>query len=301
LSPLTAAAQVRRHFSSYGVVEDFISQVDRATGAPLGLFWIKFSDEEEEGHKAAQAALHEDGRRIGNGNEARAATVVLDGDGQVCRGLFHEEMERRRKAWEENRRSASQKAPSSSSSLTPSIPTISPSPQPSIPGLPPRPPPPSSGPGYHSVPSVAPDRTPLATSMRPPNPPKGKSASSPSSTTSSSLNRNNSLRPNHTPAVPSPLHSASPLPSASPRNPLGSTANGATEKAKVVPVVPTPPVDEEENHRDTMRLLALNGNDYIQIEKSSLPDESKAVEMEIRRFFGGYKVDRVGPHCYFNL
>lgn len=78
---------------------------------------------------------------------------------------------------------------------------------------------------------------------------------------------------------------------------MTSAANGATEKVKAVPAAPAAPVDEEENHRDTLRLLALNGNDYIQIEKSSLPDESKAVEMEIRRFFGGYKVDRVGRSC----
>lgn len=67
------------------------------------------------------------------------------------------------------------------------------------------------------------------------------------------------------------------------------------EKAKPVPPVEAPPVDEEENHRDTLRLLALNGNDHIKIDKSSLPEESKAVEMDIRRFFGAYKVDRVSP------
>lgn len=292
LSPLTAAAQVRRHFSSYGVIEEFISQVDRANGASLGLFWVKFSDEEEQGHSAAQQAVYrEDGRRIGNGNEARPAKVVLDGDGQVCRGLYNEEMERRRKAWEENRRHT-HKAPGPSSSPTSTVSTISPSPRPLIPGLPSRPPPPS-GPEFHSGSSKGPDRTPLATSMRPPNPPKGKFTPSPSSTAPPSSSRSNSFRTNHTPVNPSPLHSASPLPNASPRNPVGSTANGAIEKVKAVPAVPTAPVDEEENHRDTLRLLALNGNDYIQIEKSSLPDESKAVEMEIRRFFGGYKVDRV--------
>jgi hypothetical protein len=128
---------------------------------------------------------------------------------------------------------------------------------------------------------VGPDRTSLATSMRPPNPPKPKSNSS---STSSSRN-NSSLRPNHTPAIPSPLHSTSPLSNASPKI-------STIDKPKPAPT-PAQPVDEEENHRDTLRLLALNGNDYIQIEKSSLPDESKSVEMEIRKFFGGYKVDRV--------
>ncbi|CAE6436629.1 unnamed protein product [Rhizoctonia solani] len=279
LSPFTAAGFVRRHFSSYGAIEEFVSQVDKANGSSLGLFWIKYSDEDEDGHRAAQRALqNEDGRKIGSGNAAQPATIVFDADGQVCRGLYQEEMERRRKAWEANRR-GNKPAPVSIPSNSPPhpMPAPLPPPPPPIPGLPSRPPPPSSGP------VVGPDRTSLATAMRPPNPPKPKP-----STSSTSTSRNNSLRPNHSPAVPSPLHNSSPLPSASPKNNI-------TEKPKTVPTPapPAKPVDEEENHRDTLRLLALNGNDYIQIEKSTLPDESKAVEMDIRRFFGGYKVDRV--------
>ncbi|CEL59023.1 histone-lysine N-methyltransferase SETD1 [Rhizoctonia solani AG-1 IB] len=277
LSPFTAAGFVKRHFSSYGTIEEFVSQVDKANGSSLGLFWIKYSDQDEDGHKSAQRALqNEDGRKIGTGNAAQPATIVFDTDGQVCRGLYQDEMERRRKAWEENRRGNKASAVTSSSSHSPPNHTspLPPAPPP-IPGLPSRPPPPSSGP------VVGPDRTSLATSMRPPNPPKPKSNSS---STSSSRN-NSSLRPNHTPAIPSPLHSTSPLSNASPKI-------STIDKPKPAPT-PAQPVDEEENHRDTLRLLALNGNDYIQIEKSSLPDESKSVEMEIRKFFGGYKVDRV--------
>ncbi|CAE6428749.1 unnamed protein product [Rhizoctonia solani] len=278
LSPFTAAGFVKRHFSSYGVIEEFISQVDKANGSSLGLFWVKFSDEDEDGHKAAQRAVqNEDGRKIGSGNAAQPATVVFDAEGQVCRGLYQEEMERRRKAWEENRRGNKASVPSNSPPHP--IPAPLPPAPPPIPGLPSRPPPPTSGP------VTGPDRTSLATAMRPPNPPKPKS-----STSSTPNSRNSSLRPNHTPAIPSPLHSASPVSNASPKNIVNEKL-----KTAPVPATPTPaqPVDEEENHRDTLRLLALNGNDYIQIEKSSLPDESKAVEMEIRRFFGGYKVDRV--------
>ncbi|CAE6506051.1 unnamed protein product [Rhizoctonia solani] len=275
LSPFTAAGFVKRHFSSYGAIEEFISQVDKANGSSLGLFWVKYSDEDEDGHKAAQRALqNEDGRKIGSGNAAQPATIVLDADGQVCRGLYQEEMERRRKAWEENRRGNKAAAAARIPSNSPpnSIPIPLPPPPPMIPGLPSRPPPPSSGP------VTGPDRTSLATSMRAPVPPKPKP-----STSSTPTSRGSSLRPNHTPAIPSPLHSTSPLSNTSPKNSI-------SEKPKPAPAKP---VDEEENHRDTLRLLALNGNDYIQIEKSSLPDESKAVEIEIRRFFGGYKVDRV--------
>ncbi|KAJ1301036.1 hypothetical protein OPQ81_003457 [Rhizoctonia solani] len=279
LSPFTAAGFVKRHFSAYGTIEEFVSQVDKANGSSLGLFWIKYSDEDEDGHKSAQRALqNEDGRKIGSGNAAQPATVVLDADGQACRALYQQEMERRRKAWEENRRGNKPTAPVAVSN-SPPHPTPSPLPPtpPTIPGLPSRPPPPTSGP------VTGPDRTALATSMRPPNPPKPRSSASSTPTL-----RNTTLRPNHTPAIPSPLHSAS--------SPVSSASPNVTEKPKaVVPAAATPaqPVDEEENHRDTLRLLALNGNDYIQIEKSSLPDESKAVEMEIRKFFGGYKVDRV--------
>ncbi|CUA71852.1 histone-lysine N-methyltransferase SETD1 [Rhizoctonia solani] len=278
LSPFTSAGFVKRHFSSYGVIEEFISQVDKANGSSLGLFWIKYSDQDEDGHKAAQRALqNEDGRKIGSGNAAQPVTIVLDADGQVCRGLYQEEMERRRKAWEENRRgnkAAAAAARVPSNSPPHSAPASLPPAPPLIPGLPSRPPPPSSGP------VTGPDRTSLATSMRAPIPPKPKS-----STSSTPASRNSSLRPNHTPAIPSPLHSTSPLSSASPKN-------STCDKPKTASA-PSKPVDEEENHRDTLRLLALNGNDYIQIDKSSLPDESKAVEIEIRRFFGGYKVDRV--------
>ncbi|KAF8752000.1 P-loop containing nucleoside triphosphate hydrolase protein [Rhizoctonia solani] len=286
LSPFTAAGFVKRHFSSYGAIEEFVSQVDKANGSSLGLFWVKYSDQDEDGHKAAQRALqNEDGRKIGSGNAAQPATIVFDPDGQVCRGLYQDEMERRRKAWEENRRGNKASAAAASTSHSPSShihPSLPPAPPP-IPGLPSRPPPPSSGP------VAGPDRTSLATSMRPPNPPKPRS----NSTSTSNSRPNSSLRPNHTPAIPSPLHSTSPLSNASPNI-------SAIEKPKAATASATPaqPVDEEENHRDTLRLLALNGNDYIQIEKSSLPDESKAVEMEIRKFFGGYKVDRVMRDVY---
>ncbi|KAG8691525.1 histone methyltransferase set1 [Ceratobasidium sp. 423] len=282
LSPFTAAGFVKRHFSSYGTIEEFVSQVDKANGSSLGLFWIKYSDEDEDGHRAAQRALqNEDGRKIGSGNAAQPVTIVFDADGQVCRGLYQEEMERRRKAWEENRRGNKATSVSIPSHSPPNpMPAPLPPPPPPIPGLPCRPPSPSSGP------IAGPDRTSLATAMRLPNPPKPRP-----STGSTSNSRNSSLRPNHTPAIPSPLHSTSPLSNTSPKNHI-------TEKPKAVPppappAPPARPVDEEENHRDTLRLLALNGNDYVQIEKSSLPDESKAVEMDIRRFFGGYKVDRV--------
>ncbi|KAG8702489.1 histone methyltransferase set1, partial [Ceratobasidium sp. 395] len=305
LSPLTAAGQVRRHFSSYGTIEELVSHVDRATGAPLGLFWIKFSDEDDQGQRAAQQALlRENGRRIGNGNEARVATIILDGDGQLCRDKFNQEMELRRKAWEESRERSGRNGTSSishktvvssSSPLNQPVPIVPPSSanQPAFPGLPNRPQPPSKGTGYRPAPvppQERPDRSPLATSMRPPGPPKGRVTPSTPSSVGSPSSRNSSLRPAHLPVNPSPLHASSPLPSASPKT---SASGTAIEKPKPATAVETPPVDEEENHRDTLRLLALNGNDHIKIEKSSLPDESKATEMEIRRFFGAYKVDRV--------
>ncbi|KAG8737652.1 histone methyltransferase set1 [Ceratobasidium sp. 414] len=307
LSPLTAAGQVRRHFSSYGAIEELVSHVDRATGAPLGLFWIKFADEDDQGQRAAQqAVLHENGRRIGNGNEARVATIVLDGDGQFCRDKFNEEMELRRKAWEESRERAGRNGTSnlshktvvsSSSPLNQPTPIVSPNAanQPAFPGLPNRPQPPSKGTGYRPAPvppQERPDRSPLATSMRPPGPPKGRATPSAPSSAASPSSRSGTLRPAHLPVNPSPLHASSPLPGTSPKTPASSTG---IEKPKGTAIVGTPPVDEEENHRDTLRLLALNGNEHIKIEKSSLPDESKSVEMEIRRFFGAYKVDRVSP------
>ncbi|QRV84844.1 histone-lysine N-methyltransferase SETD1 [Ceratobasidium sp. AG-Ba] len=142
---------------------------------------------------------------------------------------------------------------------TPIVPP-SPASLPAFPGLPNRPQPPSKGTGYRPAPvppQERPDKSPLATSMRPPGPPPSKGRATPATASSSASpsSRNGSLRPTHI------------------------FRNSTRRRGR--------------EHRDTLRLLALNGNDHIKIEKSSLPDESKAVELEIRRFFGAYKVDRV--------
>jgi hypothetical protein len=115
ISPLTSNSSIRRHFASYGPISTFEPQINKATGAALGIIFIRFSSHEE----AKRCVAKEHGKKgtIGIGNElviveGEELKVVLDGEGKllvaVMKGLDvqrrreREEKERKRK--EEERR-----------------------------------------------------------------------------------------------------------------------------------------------------------------------------------------------------
>ena len=114
LSPLAATSAIRRHFSSYGPIVSFEPQMNQATGAALGIVYIKFA-----AHDAAvQCARKEHGKtgatgfandvRVAEGEEMR---VVLDGEGRLLRAVMKEvEGRARRREREEKERKGVERA-----------------------------------------------------------------------------------------------------------------------------------------------------------------------------------------------
>ncbi|KAI0340456.1 hypothetical protein BDW22DRAFT_1486284 [Trametopsis cervina] len=133
LSPLTPNSTIRRHFGSYGPVVSFEPQINKATGAALGIVLVRFSSNEE----AKKCREREHGKRgtTGVGNELAIAEgeelkVVLDGEGKLLAAVMKEldaqrrrerdEKERKRKEEERRKADASRNTPSTSSGNTPS-------------------------------------------------------------------------------------------------------------------------------------------------------------------------------------
>ncbi|KAG8923389.1 histone methyltransferase set1 [Tulasnella sp. 418] len=111
LNPLTPSATIRRQFQEYGHIEEFSSQTDPVTGAPLGICWVKYSGERQvgsdipaAGEKAAKQVVkaasrnspNSTGIKVGVGTEGRVVDVVYDPHGKLCKKRVQEELDRRR-------------------------------------------------------------------------------------------------------------------------------------------------------------------------------------------------------------
>lgn len=92
LSALTPYQHIRRHFAKYGTFVSFEPQVDRVSGNPLGMVWIKF-----ETHEIAKAVVAgENGRRVSMNLEGQIVRVQLDGEQKTCKAIVRGIYERKR-------------------------------------------------------------------------------------------------------------------------------------------------------------------------------------------------------------
>ncbi len=127
ISPLTSNSTIRRHFRLYGDCLSFEPQINKATGASLGIVWIRFCSnaiakrcvEKENGKKGATGLGND--VLIQEGEELR---VVLDGEGKLMAAVLKEmeasqrrekdEKERKRKEEERKKLDSFRNTPSSS-------------------------------------------------------------------------------------------------------------------------------------------------------------------------------------------
>ncbi|KAL6309422.1 hypothetical protein BKA93DRAFT_723765 [Sparassis latifolia] len=107
ISPLTPNQHIRRHFAAHGTITSFEPQIDKATGAALGIVFIKFSSHDE----AKRCVEKEDGRKLGTeagvgirGIEGMDLRVLFDGEGKNLKAVLRELDNRRRQEREEKRR-----------------------------------------------------------------------------------------------------------------------------------------------------------------------------------------------------
>lgn len=117
LPVLVPNAQIRRHFSIYGKIMSFDPEIDRSTGAALGIVAITFSTHEE----AKKCVTNEDGKKFGEAakglglgivaglNGEQEMRVVLDGEGRKVKEVLKEIEERKRKELEEKKRREKEK------------------------------------------------------------------------------------------------------------------------------------------------------------------------------------------------
>lgn len=102
ISPLTSNQQIRRHFAVHGRVISFEPEIDKTTGSALGIVYIKFSTHEE-----AKLCVEKEhgGRSNGQGSTLSIQTVpgeelkvVLDDDAKSkLKAVLRELDDRRRK------------------------------------------------------------------------------------------------------------------------------------------------------------------------------------------------------------
>ncbi|KAI0797390.1 hypothetical protein BC629DRAFT_1581681 [Irpex lacteus] len=127
ISPLTSNSTIRRHFRLYGDCLSFEPQINKATGASLGIVWIRFCSnaiakrcvEKENGKKGATGLGND--VLIQEGEELR---VVLDGEGKLMAAVLKEmeasqrrekdEKERKRKEEERKKLDSFRNTPNSS-------------------------------------------------------------------------------------------------------------------------------------------------------------------------------------------
>ncbi|KAI0686331.1 hypothetical protein BC835DRAFT_1535777 [Cytidiella melzeri] len=106
VSPLTSNSTIRRHFGSYGPIVAFEPQINKATGAALGVILIRYGSHEE----AVRCVAKEHGKKgaSGIGNEMviidGELTAVLDGEGKLLAAVMKELDERKRQEREEKER-----------------------------------------------------------------------------------------------------------------------------------------------------------------------------------------------------
>ncbi|CEQ39531.1 SPOSA6832_01052 [Sporobolomyces salmonicolor] len=170
----TTADAIHSHFRSFGRIETQDVKVDSRTGGSLGICWIKYLDDVPREPEPSKERMdkYERKRRAGNAQDGsvvanlavakangamvgmqmmmsseKGVTVVLDGEGKLCRDAVRKEMARLHSS------APPSQSPSTSSKSTPIPPPFSsaPPPPPSTappppPSQPPPPPPPNAPP-----------------------------------------------------------------------------------------------------------------------------------------------------------
>lgn len=134
IPPLTPTQEIRRHLAAHGALLTFDPQIDKTTGAALGIAFVRYATHDE----AKRCVAKEDGRRwaggvssaAGVGAGAEGMRVVFDGEGKVLRAVLRELDEQRRRREREAKKRKEEKErptqqtqtqtqPSSSSSREP--------------------------------------------------------------------------------------------------------------------------------------------------------------------------------------
>ncbi|KAK7683867.1 hypothetical protein QCA50_013245 [Cerrena zonata] len=108
LSPLSSNQHIRRHFAVYGPIVSFEPQIDKSTGAALGIVLVTFSSHTE----AKKCAEKENGKKFPQGMglsiscvEGEDLCVILDGEGKKLKAVMKVLDDRKRLAREEKERS----------------------------------------------------------------------------------------------------------------------------------------------------------------------------------------------------
>ncbi|CAL1709865.1 unnamed protein product [Somion occarium] len=107
LSPLSSNQHIRRHFAVYGSIMSFEHQIDKSTGAALGIVLITFASHAE----AKRCAEREDGKKLPQGmglsiscGEGEGLRVTMDGEGKIMKAVIKELDDRRRRERDERER-----------------------------------------------------------------------------------------------------------------------------------------------------------------------------------------------------
>lgn len=107
LSPLSSNQHIRRHFGVYGHIVSFEPQIDKSTGAALGIVLVTFSSHAE----AKKCAEKEDGKKFPQGMglsiscvDGEDLKVILDGEGRKLKAVMKELDDRKRREREEKDR-----------------------------------------------------------------------------------------------------------------------------------------------------------------------------------------------------
>ncbi|KAL0946150.1 hypothetical protein HGRIS_012413 [Hohenbuehelia grisea] len=110
ISPLTSNQQIRRHFSSYGIISSFEPQIDPTSGGALGIIFIRYATHEE----AKRCAEKENGKKPSNGLiktvDGEEIRVVLDGEMVNLKAVKKELEDRKKREKEEKKRLEREKA-----------------------------------------------------------------------------------------------------------------------------------------------------------------------------------------------
>ncbi|OCH94594.1 hypothetical protein OBBRIDRAFT_769324 [Obba rivulosa] len=316
ISPLTPTQHIRRHFSAHGTITSFEPQIDKSNGAALGIVFIRFSSHEE----AKKCVEKENGKKLPvgighglSGIEGEELKVVFDGEQQRLKAVLkqlddrrkQQREEKRRKEKEEKLREANAKGtPSASSSQTPQ----------------------QSGNPWRSGQHPASNRSqPLARPAHLPPPPHGSAHASPMTPGSAP---NGSKYPPSTrvrrppatllrarmmtaaqpmsysarPSLPS-SHSSSSTPIHSRGRYVSSRYDDHDASSPLRPSRSPSPISRrpgqsaknarQKEHEVIVEELAKNGFEHVTIEGHGAQLSGVLREDDVRRFFEGFKVDKV--------
>jgi hypothetical protein len=330
ISPLTPNHQLRRYFSKYGTIASFEPQIDKENGGALGIVFIKFNTH-EEAKKCAERENGKK-LTAGNGlvlslpaglMESEGLRVVLDGEGQKLKAVLKELDDRKRrereekwkrekeKAKETNGPSSSMPTPAPSDPRTPAQSTPSwrsnqrpahllQTPLRAAPGLPPRPASPTSpvqglpndtdAQYVGAKPEPARIRKPPDALLRartmtshplPPRPSSIPASQSSSSTPIHKHSRGYRLSYADRHYVPgSPLHSTH----SRSRSPSPISRRLPHQQSQIA---------KQKEHENVVAELAQNAMDHVKIDGGGANLGGAVREEDVRKFFDGFKVDKV--------